>query len=138
MPESAEHLSLVDHIIRYIDQEFSGTAGLVVLADLPRSSIQEKPPRVGGYAPDVYAIDVPCTLAIIGEAKTSDDLDCLHSRNQIRAFLEFLRFKKQGILILAVPWQCVASARSMVKDIKRTLPIEIERISIVVLDGIPQ
>ncbi len=138
MPESAEHLALVAHIVRHIEREFRASSGLVILTDLPESKPQDKPPRVGGYAPDVYAVDVPCTFAVIGEAKTADDLPSTHSRDQIRAFLEFLRFKQRGILVLAVPWQCVASAQIVVSSVRRSVSGNLDHIQVVILDGITQ
>jgi hypothetical protein len=136
VPESATHLSLVQDIVDYIENRFSVLAGLIVLTDLPTSERADKPPRVGGYAPDVYAAEVPRTTVLIGEAKTADDLTTSHSRDQIAAFLKFLSYQQRGILVLAVPWQCVPAARIVLASARRSLNCDSSRVETVVLDGI--
>jgi hypothetical protein len=44
------------------------------------------PPCVGGFRPDAFGVaEAPQRLAI-GEAKTREDVDTLHTRHQLRAF----------------------------------------------------
>lgn len=136
MPESAEHLSLVQDIVDYIQNRFGGLAGLIVLTDLPTSARADKPPRIDGFAPDVYATEVPRTTVLIGEAKTADDLTTAHSRDQIVAFLKFLSYQQRGVLVLAVPWQCVPAARIVLTSAKRSLTCDANSVETVVLDGI--
>ena len=113
MGESAEHLDLVQALRDYIESRLCGCYSLAVLGDLPGSSRQERPPRIAGYIPDVYATDAPTTQVIIGEAKTEDDLETEHSRRQLRAFIEFLVCRERGTLVLAVPWQAASAARNL-------------------------
>ena len=75
----------------------------------------ERPPPIGGFVPDVYAIDVPTTVTIVGEAKTRRDLETAHSQAQIAAFLDFLSVTANGVFILSVPLTAGATARRIVQ-----------------------
>jgi hypothetical protein len=115
MAESTNHSALVQTIIRYIGKEHSHCG---VLHDLPSAIGSEKPSRIGGFVPDVYAFDAPLTTIIIGEAKTRNDLETERSRKQISAFLSFLGLQATGIFILAVPWHLKRSAAAFVESIR--------------------
>jgi hypothetical protein len=101
LAESSKHTALVQVIIKYIGREH---AGLGIINDLSSPLYAEKPNRIGGFVPDVYAFDAPLTTIVIGEAKTQDDLETGHSQKQISAFLSYLGLQQTGIFILAVPW----------------------------------
>src|SRR3989442_11188119 len=105
LAESSKHSALVQIIISYIGREHAQIAALGIVDDLSSPLHAEKPNRIDGFVPDVYAFDAPLTTIIIGEAKTQDDLETPRSRKQITAFLSFLCHQKTGIFILAVPWQ---------------------------------
>lgn len=133
MSESLQHLGLVRAILNYISGEHRKVSYLATLHDLPGAIRGEKPPRISGFAPDVYAADAPLTVTIIGEAKTVRDLETGHSRSQIRAFIEFLKHKERGVFVLAVPWQAVPRARGIVNGIAQE--VESPSTELVVLDG---
>lgn len=133
MAESLEHLKLVRAILWYISREHSEVSYLATLHDLPGLIRGEKPPRISGFAPDVYAVDAPRTVTIVGEAKTVRDLESEHSRKQIRAFIAFLKDKERGVFVLAVPWQAVPRARGIVKGLAQEM--ESLATELVVLDG---
>lgn len=134
MAESLEHLSLVKLILDYISHEFTGVRHLAALDDLPGFIGGEKPPRIAGYVPDVYAVDIPTTITIIGEAKTSNDLTTDHSRSQITAFLRYLGYQKQGVFILATTWHAIRTARTVVS--KCASHVKTTHTRIVFLDGV--
>jgi len=136
VPESAVHISLVEEILDYAQHRFNGSPGVMILADLPTTPSSEKPPRVGGYAPDVYATEVPRATVLIGEAKSQEDLTTPHSRDQIVAFLKFLRYQQRGIFVLAVPWHCFPSAQIVIATARRCLDLDSNTIEVVVLDGL--
>jgi hypothetical protein len=115
VPESRDHLELVQTIVSYVTSAWKTCAAMAILTDLPARPAASRPPRIAGYVPDVYAADVPTTQVIIGEAKTLDDLETEHARRQLWAFLEFLEQQKCGTLIVAVPWQARATAHNMTK-----------------------
>jgi hypothetical protein len=116
MAESVIHLRLVATLVAHITTTYSG---LVVFHDLPAMLGAEKPPRIGGYVPDVYATDAPTTITVVGEAKTEADLTTDHSRGQLIAFLQYLGARERGVLVLAVPWGVRATAKNLLVGLQR-------------------
>lgn len=131
MGETEEHLELVRRTVKYIRWRLRGYAAVAVFADLPTTSRDGKPPRVGGYVPDVFATDVPTTINVIGEAKTESDLEQQHTVVQLTAFLHHLRLLG-GVLVLAVPWQARATARRLLQDLVRS--VSAQAVETVVID----
>lgn len=121
MAESSTHSALVKVIIRYIGREHAQIAALGIVNDLSSPLHAEKPNRIEGLVPDVYAFDAPLTTVIIGEAKTTPDLETEHSQKQIRAFLSFLGHQPMGIFILAVPWQSKRRAGAIVASLRNAV-----------------
>jgi hypothetical protein len=131
MSESAEHLQLVCRILRFIETNFPPER-FIVCSDAPGSF--DKPPRIAGFVPDVFATDAPRTTVVVGEAKTAADLQTAHSQRQISEFVRFVAAQQRGIFLLAVPWQAGLAARRVLNgvqfDWKRSTP------TLVILDGI--
>jgi hypothetical protein len=121
LAESNTHSALVKIIISYIGREHSQLAALGIVNDLSAPLGAEKPNRIEGFVPDVYAFDAPLTTVIIGEAKTQADLETEHSKKQIAAYLSFLRHQTTGIFILAVPWQAKRRASAIVSSLSEAL-----------------
>lgn len=119
MPESAQHFLLVQKIIQHVREEYRALSALALVDDCSKSLFAEKPPNIFGSVPDVFGIDTPHTVTIIGEAKTDGDLNTLRSKAQIKAFYDFLSYQSGGNLILAVPPSSLASARTMLKKLSR-------------------
>jgi len=134
VPESSQHLRLVDALVSYIEVRYKPLKSMIILCDLPSTVGGDRPPRVGGFAPDVYATDAPTTVTVIGEAKTAEDLVTVHSRQQIEAFLDYLRYQKSGVFVLAVPPFSSATARIVVESAKRAIEVKSSEIEIVILD----
>lgn len=120
MSESLVHLQLVGRIMSYVRDEYHAYQ-LAIFHDLPALLGAEKPPRIGGFLPDLYAVDAPPSITILGEAKTAEDLETEHSRKQLTAFLTFLQLQSNGILVVAVPWQARARAKNLVARLQRQL-----------------
>lgn len=88
---------------RWITENYGVTCwGFCALCDLPESI--ERPPLVGGYRPDFWAVDIPRTLTVLGEAKSANDIDNLHSRRQLSAYIAHLRQQPRPVLVFSVPW----------------------------------
>lgn len=102
-------------IIDHVRHEYAGVAALRIFHDLPGPLKAEKPDRIAGFVPDVYAFDAPLTVRIIGEAKTQADLETAHSQEQIAAFLTFLGQQEHGVFVLAVPWAAKRLAHVLVE-----------------------
>jgi hypothetical protein len=132
MAESAEHRLLVETIIQYATHRFSTVYALTLFSDRPGTT-SELPPRIGGFAPDVFVADVPTTFTLIGEAKTEIDLLSMRSFNQISAYLRFLRSTPAGIFVLAVPWRTSAAARDILSRI--VLNNSAHQVEAILLDG---
>ncbi len=91
---------------------------------------------IGVYRPDVYAIDAPLTRVIVGEAKTTADLQTPHSRGQLIAYLQFLRHEPNPVLILAVPWNGRGAAQAMLHIMMEQL--RINNVTTVVVDDVQE
>lgn len=134
MAESAVHASLVMALIAYADTALGGLANLSVRDDAVRPLRGERPPRVNGYVPDLYATNVPTTATLIGEAKTKADLENEHSRKQINAFLAYLAQTPNGIFVLSVPLPAAMAARRLLIELKA--PFQDAQTRTVVIDGV--
>lgn len=132
MPESATHAHLVQAIILYVEREFGDLAQIAVWEDAVHPFRGEKPPRIGGCVPDVFATDVPTTMTLIGEAKTQSDIENDHSRRQIFAFLDYLSKTPNGIFVFSVPLVSSAKANRLLSEINR--PFSASGTRTVVLD----
>lgn len=133
MSESSKHLELVERLLSYINERYGNR--LAVLHDLPGRIGCDKPPIIGSFRPDVYAVDAPPTITIIGEAKVQQDLETRHTREQFLAFLEFLRFQHNSEFVLAVPWQAKARGRTVIGAIANE--VAATRVKIAVIDEMP-
>lgn len=134
MPESAAHADLVQAIVRYAGRQFGGFGNIVVMEDAVRPVRGERPPKIEGYVPDVFVTDVPTTTTLIGEAKPANDVESIHTRRQLLAFLSYLSNTPNGILVLSVPLVAGATARRVLAQVSGSLPRA--RTLTVVLDGI--
>ncbi len=134
MPESSKHLDLVRCILAYIRKNYSGLHHVAILHDLPGFIGCDKPPKIGAYRPDVYAIDAPLTRTIVGEAKTQLDLESDHTKDQFISFLTFLQLQQNAMFIVGVPWQAKATARGILESLKRSLTTN--DVEIVVIDDV--
>lgn len=101
--ESWTHVSLVEAAAAEIRRRHKDLYSLTVYIDLP-SAGRDRPEMIGGYVPDIFAIDTPETCRIIGEAKTAADCETPRSRLQFVAFLKHLSCFPNGLFYLAVPW----------------------------------
>lgn len=131
MPESLKHLELVRYIVDHIRRHFSAIRDIAILHDLPGYLGCDKPPKIGAYRPDVFAIDAPLTTTIVGEAKTQPDLENQHTCEQLISFLGFLRLQQNPVFIFAVPWQAKTTAHSLVQRLSRDVGPNIIQIAII-------
>jgi hypothetical protein len=115
--ESVRHVRLVEKLIQNVEAHHQSPRGLMVFADHHRFG-GNRPPRIGGFTPDLYAHDLPATFRVVGEAKTPDDLISDRSSMQLRAFLDHLALHPGGVLYLAVPFFSVARANLVLHTIR--------------------
>lgn len=124
MSESRNHVKLVATVVEYVKTIVEPDLHAIIQYDSADSS---RPTRViGNYIPDVYFWHAD--QLIIGEAKTMNDFDRQHSRDQYYAYInECKNFFGHATLIISVPWQMVSTAknyfRRLKKDIDANIPI---------------
>jgi hypothetical protein len=111
--ESSLHVSLVEAAAAEIKRRHKDLYSLTMYIDLP-SAGRDRPKMVGGYVPDIFAIDTPETCRIIGEAKTAADCETQRSRLQFIAFLFHLSLFPNGVFYLAVPWSYRVRAQTLI------------------------
>ena len=134
MGESTQHQLSLQRIVDYVSETFGNVYSLSALDDLPKRLGEDKPPLIGGYRPDFYARDVPLTTMIIGEAKTSQDIESEHTRKQFTAYLVRLTHIPKGVLIIAVAWRSVAAVRRILTQITGDQIVHGNTVKVVILD----
>lgn len=117
--ESSMHVALVEAAAAEIRRRHQNLYSLTLYVDLP-SAGRDRPAMIGGYVPDVFAIDTPETCRIIGEAKTAVDCETPRSRQQFIAFLSHLSKFPSGLFYLSVPWFYRARAQTLIESIAET------------------
>jgi hypothetical protein len=111
--ESSMHVSLVEAAAAEIKRRHQYLYSLTMYVDLP-SAGRDRPEMIGGYVPDIFAIDTPETCRIIGEAKTPADCETPRSRLQFIAFLSHLSYFPNGLFYLSVPLFYRVRARTLI------------------------
>jgi len=132
-------MALVESIIGHLGA--LGCSELVVFTDRPGENREKKPPRIGGFVPDVFAAEYKGNAKVIGEAKSFADFYSPHTTSQISAFAEYLSYQSRGVLILAVPASLIAAARNLLTTVKASFSgqsIEVACSSGSVLTWLPQ
>lgn len=110
MSESDHHRSLVKALGGDIANDTRWSKPPIVLFDLLDGKSGEPPPTIGTNRPDAYARDISTGRTVIGEAKTTDDIDNQHTRDQLSAYFEYLRTQPEGELWIGVPWLSAGTA----------------------------
>lgn len=116
MSESRNHVDLVAVAVEYIKTIVAPDLHAIIQYDSADSSRPTK--VVGNFIPDVYYWHAD--RLIIGEAKTINDFDRIHSRNQYDAYMKECRdFWGASTLVICVPWQIVATAKNYFRRLKK-------------------
>ena len=121
MGESSLHVDLVKILIKWISLNLLDYKNDLIMIDGSLSNRQNTPPKIYGFIPDTYVTKGPKDLLIIGEAKTAKDLETLHTKRQLEAFLRKCAEHGNAILIIAVPWDLAAFAKCILTNLKRNL-----------------
>jgi len=134
--ESLNHVALLQRLFDYVQGTMNGKQHLAILHDLPAAIGCEKPPSIGAFRPDLYASDAPTTRVIIGEAKTAQDLETPHSRQQINAYAQHLAMYPGSTFILAVPWHLRGRAHALMSQ--AVVSACADQITLVVIDDLQE
>ena len=131
MSESAQHQQLVNLIIADVINEVGSSHSALIATDAV-DGFALPPLTSEGFRPDVYYLYND--RMIIGEAKTSEDIDRLHSRSQYESYIKKCSlFQGSATFILATPWMDHATAHNIIRKIEKQYP---GNYSVKILDGI--
>ena len=115
--ESDEHAVLVSRLTAFVRERHGAAGNLALYLDEQKMG-RERPQRIGGHLPDLYAQDVPRTFVIIGEAKTQADLITPRSRRQLASFVRYLALHQAGYFYLAVPFIARPTATKLMRELE--------------------
>ena len=115
--ESDEHAVLVSKLTTFV-RERHGAAGNLALYLDDQKMGRERPQRISGHLPDLYAQDVPRTFVVIGEAKTQADLITPRSRRQLASFVRYLALHEAAFFYLAVPFIARPTATKLMRELQ--------------------
>jgi hypothetical protein len=136
MTESSTHVLLVSELLQWVDHNIIPRDDLCILVDSLSSSPDSRPPPIGGKVPDVYVKSVGSDrLVLIGEAKTSLDVETEHTRDQFRDYLDHLKSQRVSILLIAVPWHKTRLVQSIVRRVQEEQ--NAQRVSVYILENLP-
>lgn len=111
------HETLVKMILSWLETRNLGGEAQI-FSDTVGKLGSEKPRKINGYVPDVYCEIPSLGHAIIGDAKTPNDLETRHTRAQLEAYADYLaRHKASSELIVATRFEWAGSARSILKNL---------------------
>ena len=117
MSESHQHIDLTAKIVEWSEKNYGFMAGPIIY--LHRASQftgkMETPPRIGNSTPDVFIKNCDSIGCVIGEAKTTKDLDKPHTKKQLVDYLSYCHTRNSSIFMLAVPWTSVARAKNLIR-----------------------
>lgn len=122
------HSNLVEAIKSWILGNVPDNRMLCVYSDLPSNNASNKPPRIEGFIPDIYASERNREIVIVGEAKTAGDLETRHSTAQFEAFLRHCSGQVNSLLVIAVPWHMVNCGKSLIRSLKKRTHTEDVRV----------
>ena len=131
MAESKAHMDFVRRMVAYVKSEIPGCDEIMINADLPEY-YGRTPQVIGGFYPDLYHSNSKCI--VIGEAKTDNDLENEHTRNQIECYIEEVRcFHKERHIVLCTSILSYALLKNWV--IRKKREEELDDITFHVLDS---
>lgn len=119
--ESQAHVELVNIAAEYIKSIVPEEYHIFMCTDTTENNNVVK--VIGNYIPDVYY----CynNQLIIGEAKTLNDFERMHSKEQFIAYMnEFLAFQGETTLVVSVPWQLVLTAKNYFIRLRREMQVD--------------
>lgn len=116
MPESTSHIRLVNALVEWVTKIFLGGDHARVLVDGSCFSAKAKPKPIFNFVPDMY-VQLSSGVFVIGEAKTVNDIENLHTYEQFTSFMRWVDANPGSLLAVAVPWHKTRLARSILADI---------------------
>ena len=135
MPETRQHRKLVEIMIEYVRSTYLAGDTSIVLIDSAASPGSGRPPVIGGFRPDLFARDSRTSSVILGEAKSVQDFENVHTLAQLTEFLIYCDRSPGSTFVLAVPWMIQRSAESLIRVLKARHGMS--RVKTIVLEQLP-
>jgi hypothetical protein len=130
MGESAGHIRLVESLTNWIAQNLlNGDYGHIFVYHPLECYVH--PPRIGHSIPDVYVSPLKGKGVIIGEAKTSNDIDNQHTYDQMTDYLRRCVQFKDSVLVIAVAWDMVPLMETIIKQLQKNLRADNVRVELI-------
>jgi hypothetical protein len=104
MTEGTSHKLLVSGLRRVLTDRYPGSWHVFTDGGAPSAFGVGRPPTLESVRPDLFARNPVTTGVIIGEAKSSRDIENPHTENQLREYFQFLEGQTAGTLLLSVPY----------------------------------
>ena len=130
MSESSEHRGLVVTMAEYLVRQYPG---IIVDKDVQIKPGDPLPQMIGEYRPDIFAYYMGNDFRVVGEAKTSNDIENSHSQKQFLTFVTHLESKHGGIFLLGVPGEKADRAKTVLRFLSKDMVLK--RTSLQIFDG---
>ena len=136
MSETSEHKNLVEMMARRLK---AIDTDLRVAVDLPDSIDFNRPPKISGFIPDVYAFNeitqacYICEAKVLKKQKSGWEMD-KRSLSQIAAFIDHIDQSPQGLFIFGAYGNSSIRAKSILRCFLKERKIAEEKIQ--VFDGL--
>lgn len=118
MPETHQHKRLVEIMVEFVRNTYLNGDTTRLLVDSAVSRDSGRPPIIGGFRPDLFAHQPGSSAVILGEAKSIQDFENLHTLAQLTSFMCYCNKSPESIFVLAVPWIFQRNAESLVQMLK--------------------
>ena len=116
--ESPQHTELVSCLYKWVIT-YEPLLLNFVATDTIGGPLRNLPPYIGGHRPDLFAENINQDKVVVGEAKTSGDVVNDHTESQLVGFLNYLKYKKNSVLLLSLELHDCQSGQSMIRKLMR-------------------
>ena len=127
MSESSEHRGLVVAMADYLVRQYPG---IIVDKDVQIKPGDPLPQKIGEHRPDIYAYYMGNDFRVVGEAKTSNDLENSHSNKQISTFVTHLESNHRGIFLLGISGEKADRAKTLLRFLSKDMELKTTRLQI--------
>lgn len=117
--ESNVHMTLVGCLVDKLLGNPYNIDRAEILVDSPESNAETRPSKLIKHVPDVFVPSNKDRPAIVGEAKTPNDIEKRHTFAQFSEFLEWCNLHKGSTLVIAVPWQAERLAADVIRYLQK-------------------
>ena len=131
MAESPQHRFLVSALEDWVAINLLQNDRAYLLID----NTLNRTPNIYGFVPDLCVLAGPNGEYVIGEAKTTKDLENFHTINQLNSFLKKCSQVENSYLVIAVPWDVTRLAKSIIKQLINDRS-DASKVSIVIIQNL--